>query len=168
MWPIRATIGRPALRCVCTRRRASMIDRRHFLIGAGGLLTASFVRRATAFSKKTGRPLILPAAQEPEETLYVYWQADSGSPIGACHSGRISRSRRRLRPGGSICAALGIPSRPRTKSSASAESMICPSMISTPALTASGGRTDGTTSPARRPRRITCSRASIWVTQDQR
>jgi hypothetical protein len=54
-----------------------MIDRRHFLIGAGALLTASFVRRASAFSKKTGRPLILPAAQEPEETLYVYWQADS-------------------------------------------------------------------------------------------
>ena len=29
-----------------------MIDRRHFLIGAGALLTASFVRRASAFSKK--------------------------------------------------------------------------------------------------------------------
>ena len=54
-----------------------MIDRRHFLIGAGALLTASFVRRASAFSKKTGRPLILPAVQEPEETLYVYWQTDS-------------------------------------------------------------------------------------------
>ena len=54
-----------------------MIDRRHFLIGAGALLTASFVRRASAFSKKTGRPLILPAVQEPEQTLYVYWQADS-------------------------------------------------------------------------------------------
>ena len=46
--------------------------------------------------------------------------------------------------------------------------MICPSMISTPALTASDGRTDGTTSPDPRPRRSTCSRASIWVTQDQR
>ena len=54
-----------------------MIHCRHFLIGAGALLTASFVRRASAFSKKTGRPLILPAAQEPEGTLYVYWQADS-------------------------------------------------------------------------------------------
>ena len=54
-----------------------MIDRRHFLIGAGALLTASFVRRASAFSKKTGGPLILPAVQKPEETLYVYWQADS-------------------------------------------------------------------------------------------
>ena len=54
-----------------------MIDRRHFLIGAGALLTASFVRRASAFSKKTGGPLILPAVQEPEETLYVYWQAEN-------------------------------------------------------------------------------------------
>ena len=54
-----------------------MIDRRHFLIGAGALLTVSFVRRASAFSKKTGRPLIVPAAKEPEETLYVYWQTDS-------------------------------------------------------------------------------------------
>ena len=54
-----------------------MIDRRHFLIGAGALLTASFVRRASAFSKKTGGPLILPAVPKPEETLYVYWQADS-------------------------------------------------------------------------------------------
>jgi hypothetical protein len=54
-----------------------MIDRRHFLIGAGTLLTASFVRRASAFSKKTGGPLISPAVQEPEETLYVYWQAEN-------------------------------------------------------------------------------------------
>lgn len=49
-----------------------MIDRRHFLIGAGALLTASFVRRPSAFSKKAGGPLILPAVQEPAETLYVY------------------------------------------------------------------------------------------------
>ena len=54
-----------------------MIDRRHFLIGAGALLTASFIRQASAFSKKRGRPLILPAVQEPEETLYVYWQAEN-------------------------------------------------------------------------------------------
>src|SRR5580704_16252383 len=78
MWPMRATIGRPALRCVCKRRRASMIDRRHFLIGAGALLTASFVRRASAFSKKRGRPLIVPAAQEPEETLYANWRVSLG------------------------------------------------------------------------------------------
>ena len=50
-----------------------MIDRRHFLIGAGALLTASFVRRASAFSKKTGRPLILPlvggSANHDRDTL---------------------------------------------------------------------------------------------------
>jgi len=51
-----------------------MIDRRHFLIGAGALLTASFVRRASAFSQKAGGPLILPSVRKPEETLYVYMQ----------------------------------------------------------------------------------------------
>ena len=163
---MRATIGRPALRCVCKRRRAPMIDRRHFLIGAGALLTASFVRRASAFSKKTGRPLILPAVQEPKETSIG--KPKTRSPIGECHSGQTSPLRRRFRPGASICAALGIPSRLMTKSSAPAESMICPLMISTPASTASDGRTDGITSPDLRQRRSTCSRASIWVTQDQR
>jgi hypothetical protein len=51
-----------------------MFDRRHFLIGAGALLTASFVRRATAFSQKAGEPLILPSVRKPEETLHVYMQ----------------------------------------------------------------------------------------------
>src|ERR1700729_4599303 len=51
-----------------------MLDRRHFLIGAGALLTASFVRRASAFSQKAGGPLILPSVRKPEETLYVYMQ----------------------------------------------------------------------------------------------
>ena len=51
-----------------------MIDRRHFLIGTGALLTASFVRRASAFSQKAGGPLILPSVRKPEETLYVYTQ----------------------------------------------------------------------------------------------
>jgi hypothetical protein len=53
-----------------------MIDRRHFLIGIGALLTASFARRASTFSKRTGRPLIVPAVQKPQETLYIYWQAE--------------------------------------------------------------------------------------------
>ena len=35
-----------------------MIDRRHFLIGAGALLTASFVSRAKAFSRKSGKPVV--------------------------------------------------------------------------------------------------------------
>jgi hypothetical protein len=51
-----------------------MLNRRHFLIGAGALLTPSFVNRAKAFSRKAGEPLILPLARKPEETLYVYRQ----------------------------------------------------------------------------------------------
>jgi hypothetical protein len=73
-WIITATIGRPALRCVCKRRRALMIDRRRFLIGAQTLLTASFVNRASAFSRTADEPLILPPVRKPEETLYVYLQ----------------------------------------------------------------------------------------------
>ena len=56
-----------------------MLDRRHFLIGAGALLTASFVNRAKAFSRKSGEPLVLSPARKPEETLYVYRQeSDDG------------------------------------------------------------------------------------------
>jgi hypothetical protein len=53
-----------------------MLDRRHFLIGAGGLLTAAFVRKATAFSKGAGKPLVLPPARAPEQTLYIYDDED--------------------------------------------------------------------------------------------
>jgi hypothetical protein len=49
-----------------------MLDRRHFLIGVGSLLTATFVRKATAFSQAVREPLILPPAKGPEETLYIY------------------------------------------------------------------------------------------------
>ena len=49
-----------------------MFDRRHFLIGVGSLLTATFVRKATAFSQALREPLILPPARRPEETLYIY------------------------------------------------------------------------------------------------
>ena len=56
-----------------------MLDRRHFLIGAGALLTASFVKRAKAFSRRSRTPLVLPPARKPEETLYVYRQeSDDG------------------------------------------------------------------------------------------
>jgi hypothetical protein len=48
-----------------------MLDRRHFLIGAGALLTASFVNRAKAFSRRSGEPLVLSPGRKPEETLYV-------------------------------------------------------------------------------------------------
>jgi hypothetical protein len=51
-----------------------MLDRRHFLIGAGALLTASFVNRAKAFSRRSGKPLVLSSARKPEETFYVYRQ----------------------------------------------------------------------------------------------
>jgi hypothetical protein len=56
-----------------------MFDRRRFLIGAGALLTASFVRRASAFSRKAGEPLILPLSRKPDETLYVYkdWSGEA-------------------------------------------------------------------------------------------
>src|ERR1700722_3116935 len=40
-----------------------MLDRRYFLIGAGALLTASFVNRAKAFSRKSGEPLVLSPAR---------------------------------------------------------------------------------------------------------
>src|SRR5580700_3452597 len=168
MWPVWATIGRPALRCVCKRRRASMIDRRHFLIGAGALLTASFVRRASAFSKKTGRPLILPAVQEPEETLYVYWQPDS----------EVANWRVSLGPDQPFAPppptwrehlrSLGHPLETDDEIERACRKYDLPVDDLDTASTASGGRTDGTTSPDLRPRRSTCSRASIWVTQDQR
>ena len=51
-----------------------MLDRRRFLIGAGGLLTTAFVRKAAAFTRTSVTPLLLPPAKKPEETLYVYWQ----------------------------------------------------------------------------------------------
>ncbi len=51
-----------------------MLDRRHFLIGSGALLTASFVNRAKAFSRRSGRPLVLSPTKTSEETLYVYRQ----------------------------------------------------------------------------------------------
>ena len=56
-----------------------MFDRRHFLIGAGALLTASFMNRAKAFSRRSRTPLVLPSARKPEETLFVYRQeSDDG------------------------------------------------------------------------------------------
>ena len=51
-----------------------MLDRRHFSIGAGALLTASFVKRAKTFSRRSREPLVLSSARKPEETLFVYRQ----------------------------------------------------------------------------------------------
>jgi hypothetical protein len=43
-------------------------------LGLGALLTASFVNRAKAFSRRSGEPLVLSPARKPDETLYVYRQ----------------------------------------------------------------------------------------------
>jgi hypothetical protein len=59
-----------------------MLDRRRFLVGAGGLVTAAFVRKATAFSRTAGEPLVLPFTKMPDETLYVYAQDWIEPPYG--------------------------------------------------------------------------------------
>jgi hypothetical protein len=55
-------------------KESIMLDRRRFLVGAAGLLTASFVRKASAFSRSYGEPLLLPTDGNPEKTLCVYRQ----------------------------------------------------------------------------------------------
>ena len=138
-----------------------MIDRGHFLIGAGALLAASFVRRASAFSKKTGGPLILPAVQEPEQTLYVYWQTDSEVANWRVSLGPdqpfappVPTWREHLR-------SLGYSLETHDEIERACRKYDLPIDGLDTHLTASGGRTDGTTSPDPRPRRTTCSRASI-------
>jgi hypothetical protein len=62
-----------------------MLNRRSLLIGTGGLLTASFVRKATAFSRKAVGPFLLPPIRKSEETLYVYrqdWKDDEDDDYG--------------------------------------------------------------------------------------
>lgn len=51
-----------------------MLDRRRFLIGAAGLLTAAFVKKARTYSRTEGEPLILPTFGRTDETLCVYSQ----------------------------------------------------------------------------------------------
>ena len=102
-----------------------MLDRRHFLIGAGALLTASFVNRAKAFSRRSGEPLVLSPARKPEETLYVYRQErnDCGGEWRVS-LGPDQPFAPRLRLGVDVRAS-GILSGRRTKSSAFVESMDC-------------------------------------------
>src|ERR1700722_60615 len=100
MWPMRATIGPFSPMHVQTKERAHMLDRRHFLIGAGALLTASFVKRAKAFSRRSGEPLVLSPARKPEETLYVYRQESDygggwGGVVGAGEAGGATPAARR-------------------------------------------------------------------------
>jgi hypothetical protein len=56
-----------------------MISRRSFLLGLGGLVTTSFVTRATRHIAARGAPLLLDPGRA-EETLYVYdfgvWSGD--------------------------------------------------------------------------------------------
>ena len=74
-----------------------MLDRRRFLVGAGGLLTTAFVRKATAFSRSAGQPLVLPSAKPPEETLYVYSQDWVEPPYGKWR-GSLGRDEPRAPP----------------------------------------------------------------------
>jgi hypothetical protein len=50
--------------------------------GGRGLLTAAFVRKATAYSRTAGEPLVLRSARRPEETLRVYSQDWVEPPYG--------------------------------------------------------------------------------------
>ena len=89
-----------------------MLDRRRFLLGAGGLLTAGFVRKATAYSRTAGEPLVLPSARRPEETLYVYSQDWIEPRYGKW---RVSLGPNQpfaplLPPGGSTCSAMDVVS----------------------------------------------------------
>jgi hypothetical protein len=52
------------------RRAAMDTNRRTFIIGAGALITAAFVRKADAFSQATGEPFLLPGPST-RETLWV-------------------------------------------------------------------------------------------------
>jgi hypothetical protein len=126
-----------------------MLNRRSFLVGAGGLLTASFVRKATAFSRKVGEPLVLPIAKKPEETLYVWedhsdyskWRVSLGPNQLEAPPSPIWREHLR---------SLGHSLNTRTTSTASAPSRDLSRKISTSASTALAGKTGGTTSLALR------------------
>ena len=156
-----------------------MLSRRSFLIGTGGLLTASFVRKATAFSQRAVRPFLLPPARKPEETLYVYRQdwkdygADDYGDNEYEDNDYDAKWRVSLGPNQPFAPpvptwrehlrSLGHSLDTRTTSTASAPSGGLSRKISTSASTALAGRTRGTTSLAPRRRHIICSRSSILV-----
>jgi hypothetical protein len=73
------------------------------VIGASGLLTASFVRQAKALSRNGGKPLVLQPARKPEKILYVYRQ----EPSDACHSALKPFAPPPPRRGGSAFRSLG-------------------------------------------------------------
>jgi hypothetical protein len=103
-----------------------MIDRRHFLIGTGALLTAS---SSAAFAKGWRAVDLAFRAQAGRDALRIHaglrvrrktTRSPNTARGGASRSGPISRSRRRLRLGVSICVRSDIPSTRRTRSSARA------------------------------------------------
>jgi hypothetical protein len=67
---------------VCNLKES--IHARSSKIPAGGWrpLDRGFVRKATAYSRTAGEPLVLPSARRPEETLYVYSQDWIEPPYG--------------------------------------------------------------------------------------
>src|SRR5262245_55618298 len=78
MWPARATVGRQSSRCVCHLGGFFMLQsRRGFLIGAGAVLTAAFVKDARSFVHRTGQPLLASPSQVVQ-TLHWYELADEG------------------------------------------------------------------------------------------
>jgi hypothetical protein len=102
-----------------------MLDRRHFLIGAGALLTASFVNRAKAFSRRSGTPLVLSPARKSEETLYVYRQESDYGGEWRVSLGPEQPFAPPPPTWRDICARSGNPLTRRTRSSAHAWSMTC-------------------------------------------
>ena len=87
-----------------------MLDR-HFLIGAGGLLTASFVNQAKAFLENPASRWSCRRPESPRILSTSTGRRYGATPAanGACRSGPINRSHHRLRPGASICARTRHP-----------------------------------------------------------
>jgi hypothetical protein len=141
-----------------------MLDRRHFLIAAGTLLTTSFVRRASAFSQEAGGPLILPSVRKPEETLYVYMQDcefdenDEVAEYGAKWRVALGPDQPFAPPPPTWREHLRALGHPLDTEDDIERACIEHDL---PLELDSGGRTAGTTSPDPRRRRTTFSRASI-------
>ena len=127
-----------------------MLDRRHFLIGAGALLTASFVKQAKAFSRRSGEPLVLSPARKPEETLYVYRQEEGWRDYDGTTLRRVARVARPDQPFApppptwrEHLRGLGHPLETDDEIERAWASMSLPPEELDPLWTASGGRTVG-------------------------
>ena len=61
------------------------ISRRFFLVGAGALITTSFVSKAVAYAERTGQPLLMtPDRIEGELFIYGDGRISLGPPLGQC------------------------------------------------------------------------------------